>query len=280
MKFLSYSVSNKISYGVLIKDHVIDLGSRIPNSTLLSIISDGSIVKIQDQALTYDPDFSVSEIQFHKPLLNGGRFICVGKNYKGHLAEANMKLPDFPSMFLRLDTSVVAHNENLISPKVSTHFDFEGELALIIGKPGRHIKKVDALSHIAGYSIFMDGSIRDFQFQHSLTAGKNFYATGSFGPYFVTSDEVGDPTQLDLKTRLNGIEVQHTKTDDLIFDIPCLIEYISSYTNLLPGDVIATGTPEGVGFARTPPLWMKAGDHLEVEISKLGTLSHLVIDEV
>ncbi len=280
MKFLSYSISNKISYGVLIKDHVIDLGSRIPNSTLLSIISDGSIVKIQDQALTYDPDFSVSEIQFHKPLLNGGRFICVGKNYKGHLAEANMKLPDFPSMFLRLDTSVVAHNENLISPKVSTHFDFEGELALIIGKPGRHIKKADALSHIAGYSIFMDGSIRDFQFQHSLTAGKNFYATGSFGPYFVTSDEVGDPTQLDLKTRLNGIEVQHTKTDDLIFDIPCLIEYISSYTNLLPGDVIATGTPEGVGFARTPPLWMKAGDHLEVEISKLGTLSHLVIDEV
>lgn len=280
MKFLSYSISNKISYGVLIKDHVIDLGSRIPNSTLLSIISDGSIVKIQDQALIYDPDFSVSEIQFHKPLLNGGRFICVGKNYKGHLAEANMKLPDFPSMFLRLDTSVVAHNENLISPKVSTHFDFEGELALIIGKPGRHIKKADALSHIAGYSIFMDGSIRDFQFQHSLTAGKNFYATGSFGPYFVTSDEVGDPTQLDLKTRLNGIEVQHTKTDDLIFDIPCLIEYISSYTNLLPGDVIATGTPEGVGFARTPPLWMKAGDHLEVEISKLGTLSHLVIDEV
>ena len=280
MKFLSYSISNKISYGVLIKDHVIDLGSRIPNSTLLSIISDRSIVKIQDQALTYDPDFSVSEIQFHKPLLNGGRFICVGKNYKGHLAEANMNLPDFPSMFLRLDTSVVAHNENLISPKVSTHFDFEGELALIIGKPGRHIKKADALSHIAGYSIFMDGSIRDFQFQHSLTAGKNFYATGSFGPYFVTSDEVGDPTQLDLKTRLNGIEFQHTKTDDLIFDIPCLIEYISSYTNLLPGDVIATGTPEGVGFARTPPLWMKAGDHLEVEISKLGTLSHLVMDEV
>jgi 2-keto-4-pentenoate hydratase/2-oxohepta-3-ene-1,7-dioic acid hydratase in catechol pathway len=280
MKFLSYSVSNKISYGVLIKDHVIDLGSRIPNSTLLSIISDGSIVKIQDQALKYDPDFSISEIQFHKPLLSGGRFICVGKNYKGHLAEANMKLPDFPSMFLRLDTSVVAHNENLISPKVSTHFDFEGELAIIIGKPGRHIKRAEALAHIAGYSIFMDGSIRDFQFQHSLTAGKNFYATGSFGPYFVTSDEVGDPTQLDLKTRLNGIEVQHTKTDDLIFDIPYLIEYISSYTNLLPGDVIATGTPEGVGFARTPPLWMKAGDHLEVEISKLGTLSHLVIDEV
>ena len=280
MKFLSYSISNKISYGVLIKDHVIDLGSRIPNSTLLSIISDGSLVKIQDQALTYDPDFSVSEIQFHKPLLNGGRFICVGKNYKGHLAEANMKLPDFPSMFLRLDTSVVAHNENLISPKVSTQFDFEGELAIIIGKPGRHIKRADALSYIAGYSIFMDGSVRDFQFQHSLTAGKNFYATGSFGPYFVTSDEVGDPTQLDLKTRLNGIEVQHTKTDDLIFDIPCLIEYISSYTNLVPGDVIATGTPEGVGFARTPPLWMKAGDHLEVEISKLGTLSHLVIDEV
>ena len=279
MKFLSYSISNKISYGVLAKDHVIDLGSRIPNSSLLSIISDGSIVKIQDQALKYNPDFSVSEIQFQKPLLNEGRFICVGKNYKGHLAEANMKLPDFPSMFLRLDTSVIAHHANLISPKVSSQFDFEGELAVVIAKPGRHIKRANAFDYIAGYSIFMDGSIRDFQFQHSLTAGKNFYCSGSFGPYFVTSDEVGDPTLLDLKTRLNGIEVQHTRTDDLIFDIPYLIEYISSYTNLLPGDVIATGTPEGVGFARNPPLWMKAGDHLEIEISKLGILSNQVIDE-
>jgi len=280
MKFLSYSISNKISYGVLAKDHVIDLGSRIPNSSLLSMISDGSIVKIQDQVLKYDPDFSVSEIQFQKPLLNEGRFICVGKNYKGHLAEANMKLPDFPSMFIRLDTSVVAHNANLISPKVSSQFDFEGELAVIIAKPGSHIKRANAFDYIAGYSIFMDGSIRDFQFQHSLTAGKNFYSSGSFGPYFVTSDEVGDPTLLDLKTRLNGIEVQHTRTDDLIFDIPYLIEYISSYTNLLPGDVIATGTPEGVGFARNPPLWMKAGDHLEIEISKLGILSNRVIDEL
>ena len=191
-----------------------------------------------------------------------------------------MKMPDFPSMFIRLGSSVVAHQQNIILPKVSNQFDFEGELAVVIGKEGRHISRQDALSHIAGYSIFMDGSIRDFQFAHSLTAGKNFFGTGSFGPYFVSADEVGNPSDLHLQTRLNGIEVQHTKTDDLIFDIPYLIEYISSYTPLLPGDIIATGTPEGVGFARNPPLWMKAGDQLEVEISHLGILKNAVVAEI
>jgi 2-keto-4-pentenoate hydratase/2-oxohepta-3-ene-1,7-dioic acid hydratase in catechol pathway len=182
-------------------------------------------------------------------------------------------------MFIRLGSSVVAHQSALVLPKVSQQFDFEGELALVIGKAGRHISRKDALKHIFGYSIFMDGSIRDFQFGHSLTVGKNFQSSGSFGPYIVTADEVGDPSQLDLRTRLNGAEVQHTITDDLIFDIPYLIEYISSSTTLMPGDIIATGTPEGGGFARTPPLWMKAGDVLEVEISSIGKLQNTVIAE-
>jgi 2-keto-4-pentenoate hydratase/2-oxohepta-3-ene-1,7-dioic acid hydratase in catechol pathway len=280
MKFLSFNINNKTSYGVLDSSGVIDLGLRIPNNSLMDSLKNGTFGELQEFALRYSADYSLSEIQFLKPLQTEGRYICVGKNYLGHLAEANMKLPEYPSMFIRLENSVVAHQQNIIRPKVSSHFDFEGELAVIIGKAGRHVQREDALQHIAGYSIFMDGSIRDYQFQHSLTAGKNFYQTGSFGPYFVTADEVGDPSTLDLVTRLNGVQVQSTKTNDLIFDIPHLIAYISSYTELLPGDMIATGTPDGVGFARNPPLWLKPGDQLEVEISHLGILKNTVASEV
>ncbi len=280
MKLATFKIGNKVTYGVVNGDQVTDVGSRITSTSLMSILKDDLLNEAQNIAIKFQPDYFLSDITFLKPLLDEGRFLCVGRNFKGHLAEANMKLPDFPSMFIRLATSVVAHNENIILPKISNNFDFEGELALIIGKPGRHIRREHAFDHIAGYSIFMDGSIRDYQFAHSLTAGKNFYGTGSFGPYFVTSQNIGDPSSLELKTRLNGVEVQHTKMDDFIFDIPYLIEYISSYTDLLPGDVIATGTPEGVGFARTPPLWMKAGDILEVEISKLGTLKNIVKAEL
>jgi len=213
------------------------------------------------------------------PVPDADNIFCIGRNYKGHVAEGNAKVPDFPSMFIRLKSSIVAHDMPLIRPKVSGDFDYEGELALVIGKGGRHIPRNDALSHVAGYSILMDGTIRDYQFKHCLTVGKNFVATGSFGPWLVTADEVGDPTQLELRTRLNDAEVQHSKTDDLIFDIPAIIAYISAYTRLAPGDVIATGTPEGVGFARKPPLWMKPGDTLEIEISKIGILRNKVVAE-
>jgi 2-keto-4-pentenoate hydratase/2-oxohepta-3-ene-1,7-dioic acid hydratase in catechol pathway len=279
MKLLSFTINQHDSFGILDGDRVIDLGIRMKSTSLTHLIQFGLLHKAQEQYVSKVSDYALRDIQFLKPLGDEGRFICVGRNYKGHLAEANMKLPDFPSMFIRLGSSVVAHQSSLVLPKVSQQFDFEGELALVIGKAGRHISRQDAFKHIIGYSIFMDGSIRDFQFGHSLTAGKNFQSTGSFGPYIVTADEVGDPSQLDLHTRLNGEEVQHTITDDLIFDIPYLIEYISSYTTLMPGDIIATGTPEGVGFVRTPPLWMRAGDVLEVEISSIGKLRNTVIAE-
>ena len=279
MKLLSFTINQRDTFGILEGDQIIDIGARMPTTSLLHLIQEGLIQQVQDQVGSKEADYDLTDIKFLKPLRDEGRFICVGRNYKGHLAEANMKLPDFPSMFIRLGSSVVAHQSSIVLPKVSQQFDFEGELALVIGKAGRHISRQDAFKHIIGYSIFMDGSIRDFQFGHSLTAGKNFQSTGSFGPYLVTADEVGNPSQLDLRTRLNGEEVQHTITDDLIFDIPYLIEYISSYTTLMPGDIIATGTPEGVGFARTPPLWMKEGDILEVEISTIGKLQNIVIAE-
>ena len=228
---------------------------------------------------TEAPDHRLADVTLLTPLPDVDNLICIGRNYKGHLAEANLKLPDFPSTFIRLKSSIVAHDEALVCPRVSSDFDYEGELAVVIGKGGRHIRREDALSHIAGYSIVMDGSIRDYQMGHCLVVGKNFFATGSFGPCLVTSDEVGDPTQLLLSTRLNGVEVQHTQTDDLIFDIPYLISYISSWMPLSPGDVISTGTPEGVGFTRKPALWLKPGDTLEVEISRIGLLRNTVVAE-
>jgi 2-keto-4-pentenoate hydratase/2-oxohepta-3-ene-1,7-dioic acid hydratase in catechol pathway len=279
MKLASFSVGGKSSYGTIEGDGVIDLGKKLKYPTLLSAIKAGALDEVKKAAAGVAPDHRLSAVKLLLPMPDVETYICVGRNYKAHVAEGNSKLPDFPSTFLRLKRSIVGPDEALVAPKVSGDFDYEGELAFVIGKGGRHIKREDALSHIAAYSILQEGSIRDYQFKHCLIVGKNFFATGSFGPYLVTADEVGDPAKLHMSTRLNGQEVQHTNTDDLIFDIPYIISYFSSFMPLEPGDVISTGTPEGVGFARKPPLWMKAGDTLEVEISKLGILRNKVIAE-
>ena len=181
-------------------------------------------------------------------------------------------------MFIRFTDTLVGHRGILVRPCVSDNFDFEGELALVIGKAGRHIKPEHALDHVAGYTCFVDGSVRDYQ-KFSVTSGKNFPSTGPLGPWIVTSDEIPDPGRLTLTTRLNGKQVQHSPTDLLIYSIPQIIAFCSDFTALSPGDIIATGTPEGVGQRRTPPLWMKPGDTLEVEISGIGTLSAQVVDE-
>jgi 2-keto-4-pentenoate hydratase/2-oxohepta-3-ene-1,7-dioic acid hydratase in catechol pathway len=279
MKLASFSVGGKSSYGSIEGDGVIDLGKKLKYPTLLAALKAGALDEVKKAAAGASPDHKLSAVKLELPMPDLENYICVGRNYRGHVAEGNQKLPDFPSTFIRLKRSMVAHDAPLVVPKISGDFDYEGELALVIGKGGRHIKKEDALSHVAGYSILQEGSIRDYQFKHCLIVGKNFYATGSFGPYLVTADEVGDPSQLNMSVRLNGQEVQHTRTDDLVFDISYIISYFSSFMPLEPGDVISTGTPEGVGFARKPPLWMKAGDTLEVEISKLGILRNKVIAE-
>jgi 2-keto-4-pentenoate hydratase/2-oxohepta-3-ene-1,7-dioic acid hydratase in catechol pathway len=279
MKIASFVSDGKNSYGIVRDGGIIDLGKKLRFPNLLAVLAADALDEVKDAGAGGTPDRKLSDVKLLTPVPDADNIFCVGRNYKGHVAEANVKLPDFPSLFIRLKSSIVAHDAPLIRPKISGDFDYEGELALVIGKGGRHILRKDALSHVAGYSILMDGSIRDYQFKHCLSVGKNFVATGSFGPWLVTADEVGDPTQLDLRTRLNGTEVQHTKTDDLIFDIPAIIAYISAFTPLAAGDVIATGTPEGVGFARKPPLWMKTGDTLEIEISKIGILRNKVVAE-
>jgi 2-keto-4-pentenoate hydratase/2-oxohepta-3-ene-1,7-dioic acid hydratase in catechol pathway len=203
--------------------------------------------------------------------------LCVGLNYLKHIIETGREVPKHPTLFTRFASAQVGHEQPLILPKASTAFDFEGELAIVIGKAGRHISKANALEHVAGYSLFNDGSIRDWQ-RHTLqfTAGKNFVGSGSFGPWIVTTDEISDISSLVLETRLNGEVVQREGLDDLLFKIPDLIEYISTFTELLPGDVIATGTPGGVGAFRTPPLWMKPGDVVEVEVEGIGKLKNTV----
>ncbi|MEK9707009.1 MAG: fumarylacetoacetate hydrolase family protein, partial [Alphaproteobacteria bacterium] len=200
---------------------------------------------------------------------------CVGLNYRKHAEETGNALPPKPILFPRWPASHVPHGQPMIRPKESEMFDFEGELAVIMGKTARRVSEADALKYVGGYSIYNDGSIRDWQRHTSqFLPGKNFYHSGSFGPCMVTADEISDPADLHLETRLNGAVVQSEGVNDLIFNVPQLIHYISTMTELRPGDVIVTGTPSGVGLARDPQLWMKAGDTVEVEISKIGVLSN------
>ena len=280
MRLASYHVAGRPSYGIITDAGAIDLSSRLGADcpTLRSAIATGALPRIRAVA-TAAPDVALADLVYDLPLPDSGKIICIGRNYRGHVAEGNSKLPEQPSVFIRTLESFVPQDGALVRPRVSTHFDYEGELALVIGTKGRHIAPAEALSHIFGYTCLNEGSIRDYQFTHSLTVGKNFHHSGSIGPWIVPAEDVGDPTKLTLRTRLNGAEVQHTHTDDLIFDIPAIIAYLSVLLPLNPGDIISTGTPEGVGFARKPPLWMKAGDTVEVEISGIGTLRNGVVDE-
>ena len=207
------------------------------------------------------------------------KVLCVGQNYRAHVAEsAGREVPENPRIFTRLDDTVIGHGAPLWRPRNSSHFDYEGELAVIIGRPGRRIPASRALEHVAAYSIFNDGSVRDYQ-KHSVTAGKNFPHTGPLGPWLVTADEIPDPAALTLTTRVNGEQRQHTSTGDMILNVQALIAYISAFTPLAPGDVIATGTPEGVAHARKPPPWLVPGDVVEIEISGIGILRNPVVAE-
>lgn len=207
------------------------------------------------------------------------KILCVGVNYRPHIEEMGREVPDYPVVFTRFPSSLVGDGEVLVRPRVSEKYDFEGELAIVIGKPARHVDRERAYDYVAGYCCFMDGSVRDWQTHtHQFTPGKNFEKSGAIGP-MVAADEIADPTALSLTTRINGQVMQEGRVADLVFDIPKLIEYCSTFTELLPGDIIATGTPGGVGAARKPPVWLKSGDVVEVEISGIGVLRNEVRDE-
>jgi 2-keto-4-pentenoate hydratase/2-oxohepta-3-ene-1,7-dioic acid hydratase in catechol pathway len=278
MKLLSFRADGKEFFGVVSGDGVVTLNKRIGQPNLRAALEAGKMEAMQKAASDATPDQKLADITFQPVIPHPGKILCAGINYRAHAAETGREMPMQPSMFVRFDDTLVGHGGEMIRPSVSDNFDFEGELALVIGKAARHIKAEDALDHVAGYTCFVDGSVRDYQ-KFSVTSGKNFPATGPLGPWIVTTDEIPDPGKLTLSTRLNGAEVQHSPTDLLIYSIPQIIAFCSDFTALSPGDVIATGTPEGVGHGRKPPLWMKAGDTLEVEISGIGTLRTHIIDE-
>ena len=231
--------------------------------------------------LRHGAAFDLETVELLPPIGGSGKILCLGLNYPDHAKEANWDAPKAPTIFARYSSSIVGHLGKLVRPKVSQKFDYEGELVAVIGKTGRHIPKEDALSHILGYSIFNDGSIRDFQMETSQwTVGKNFDHSGSFGPWLVTADEVAPGASgLKLQTRLNGQVVQDASTAEMIFDVASTIAYLSQGITLVAGDVLVMGTAAGVGMARKPPLFMQPGDVCEVEIESLGVLSNTVIDE-
>jgi 2-keto-4-pentenoate hydratase/2-oxohepta-3-ene-1,7-dioic acid hydratase in catechol pathway len=278
MRLLSFVADGKERFGAVSGDGVVTLNDKIGEPDLRSALAAGAMAAMRQAAQTAKPDHKLGDIKFLPLVPKPNKILCAGVNYRAHAAEVGRELPKQPSLFIRFADTLVGHGGEMIRPKVSDNFDFEGELALVIGKAGRHIKAEHALDHVAGYSCFVDGSVRDYQ-KFSVTSGKNFPGTGPLGPWLVTTDEIADPSRLTLTTRLNGQQVQHATTDQLIYSIPQIIAFCSDFTALSPGDVIATGTPEGVGHSRKPPLWMKPGDVLEVEITGIGTLRARIADE-
>ncbi len=282
MKLASFSTPAGPGYGCVVGDGIVSLsprfGGRAP--TLKHMLAAGLRDEAAKLAQTADRDFALTDISFEPVIPDPDKIICVGLNYRDHVAETGRTVTEKPALFARYAGSQIGHLAPLVKPKVSDEFDYEGELAVIIGKGGRHIAPGEALTHVAGYACYNEGSIRDWQRHTSqFLSGKTFAGTGAFGPWMVTADEIPDPSKLTLETRLNGEVVQRTTTDLMITDVAALIAYISVILPLLPGDVIVSGTPGGVGARRNPPLWMKPGDVAEVEISGIGVLRNPVTAE-
>jgi len=268
------------------KDHsgFVGLFEGSPNypGSLDQLIADPtSSLAVASQALLAGKAVDMASIKVLPPLSSPGKIICVGLNYREHALESGMQVPEYPTLFARFPSGLIGDGEPIMRPAESDKLDYEGELVAVIGKAGRRIAEADALNHIVGYSVFNDGSIRDFQLRTTQwTMGKNFDGTGAFGPTLVTADELPPGARgLHLETRLNGQVMQSTSTDDLIFDVASLVSQISAGMTLLPGDLIVTGTPSGVGGARKPPVYMKAGDVCEVEIERIGILRNPVVDD-
>lgn len=282
MKLASFSVQGRSTYGVVEGDQVIDLESlkATYGNDLKQAIGNNRLAELSDTLLASLPHIPLAEVTFLPVIPNPGKVLCIGINYATHVRETGRQMPTYPMIFTRFADSQTAHLQPIVRPTVSHKLDFEGELAVVIGKSARHVKQVDALDYVAGYACYNDGSVRDWQ-KHTIqfVPGKNFPNTGGFGPWLVTSDEITDPQDLQLTTRLNGEVMQHTSTSDMIFNVRQLIEYCSTFTELAPGDVIVSGTTGGVGAFREPALWMKPGDTVEVEISRIGVLRNSIVDE-
>ena len=280
MKLASYQTAQGASYGIVTAKGIVDLkrylGNQYPD--LKSLIAGNAF----SQAVQYAgaaPDYQASDVTWLPVIPNPDKIVCVGLNYQEHVVETGRDNTEQPAIFLRLPESQIGHKQPIVRPRESKNLDFEAEIAVIIGTPGRRISQQNAYKHVAGYSCYNDGSVRDWQ-RHTIqwTAGKNFPQTGGFGPWMVTADEIPPGTTMTLSCRLNGERMQHASTEQMIFKIPKIIEYVSTWTTLVPGDVLVTGTPGGVGARRNPPIWMKPGDKVEIEIDKVGVLENSIAD--
>jgi len=279
MKFLSFEIDGRASYGLLRGEEIVDLGKRLGERapTLMALLASGEPLAEASRHATATADHRLSELRLLPVIPNPKTIACVGHNYEEHRLETQRDPTAHPSIFFRHPESLQASGQPLLRPCESTQLDYEGELAIVIGRPGRRITEDRAWEHVAGVSCFNDASVRDWQHHtRQFGPGKNFAGTGGFGPYLVTLDELPDDRVVELSTRVNGQVVQHASTDQMIFPIPRLIAYVSTFMTLVPGDVIVTGTPGGVGVKRTPPLWLQPGDLVEVEISSVGCLANTI----
>lgn len=282
MKVVTFERNGVRSYGILENDRVLDVGNRLASryADLRAVLAAGALQELMIASTQGPQTFQVEEVNFEPVIPNPQKILCVGLNYISHRTETKRPETKYPSIFTRFADTQVGHETPVLRPSFSTAFDYEGELAVVIGRRGRHISEQDVSAHIAGYSCYNDVSVRDWQ-RHTAqwTPGKNFPSTGAFGPSLVTPDEIPDLGALTLTTRLNGKVMQEAPISDLIFSVPVIVSYISKFTPLYPGDVIATGTPGGVGDRRDPPVYMKDGDIVEVEIDRIGILRNVVQSE-
>lgn len=284
MRLVTFSSGGEEKIGVREGDEIVDVSAAAAafGGNMIGVIEGGDAAKAKlTEAAKSGARQAMSAVKLLPPIPRPGKILCIGRNYAAHAAEGGAAPPTYPEVFVRMPESLVAHGEPMIVPKASEKFDFEGELVMVIGKTGRHVSEDDALSMIYGWSLFNDGSVRDYQRKASQwTMGKNFDGTGGFGPDIVTADEVTPgAVGLQLKTIVSGETMQNANTRDLIFPIAKLIWHLTEVMTLSPGDVIVTGTPEGVGYARKPPRWLVAGDSVDIEVEEVGTLTNPIIVE-
>ena len=286
MKLLSFLNQGRETWGAVVGDGVVDLGKALPQyATLADYIGSGAYLKAAKDVEGLTSVGKLSDITYLSVIPRPEKIICAVRNYMDHHQEVlaagmHRELSEEPPIFLRVWRSQCGHNQPIVRPRVSESLDWEGELAVIIGKGGRDISQDKAFDHVAGYACYNDGSVREWQFHaKQIASGKNFESTGGFGPWMVTADEIKPGQELKLEVRLNGEVVQSSHTGHMIFDIPKLISYASTIFTLSPGDVIATGTPAGVGWSRKPPRFMKHGDVCEVEIEHVGVLRNPIVDQ-
>lgn len=283
MRLISFERNGRAGFGAVIDNGVVDLGAALGGryADLHALLAADALGEARTALAGRASDFALASMVLLPVIPAPGKIWCCGLNYGEHVRETNREITEQPTFFLRVADSQVGHGQAIVRPRESVQLDYEAEIAVIIGKPGRRIAEADVWDHIAGYSCYNDGSVRDWQRHTSQWGpGKNFWRTGGFGPWMVTTDEIPARTVMTLVTRLNGQEMQRATTEMMIHSIERQIAYVSTIAPLQPGDVIVTGTPGGVGARRTPPVWMKPGDVVEIEVDRIGVLRNTIADDV